>query len=359
MKIFNLDCHVSVIADLKKIFKDLGHDVTSWSISSANWIFGNQVANVDIINQDILSNGKPRWWSLDKKMADDFYERYKDELSEYDAFLCTYPPAFSLIYEKFKKPIIIQVPIRYEVPFQTNSEKWNYFNEYLRDGIDNGMIIPVANSEYDKRYFEFFVQRDCKLIPNICEYTNSKYNPTKSQFLYSGRLPMKFDTNFIIDKSSLGRFEWSDIYSYKGIIILPYNCSTMSIFEYYTANFPIFCPSYNLMLDLFSKYPGHVLSEISWNPITGMKPGSLIECDINNDPNRYDNLEIMSNWIKYSDFYNQEWMPHIIYFDSFDELSLQLKETNLQEVSKNMEEFNLVRKDKIYSEWGNILNNIK
>jgi hypothetical protein len=51
-------------------------------------------------------------------------------------------------------------------------------------------------------------------------------------------------------------------------------------------------------------------------------------------------------------------MPHIIYFDSFEELSLKLQ-TNLQEVSKNMEQFNSIRKDKIYTEWSNMLNNIK
>jgi len=34
MKFFNVDCHVSVIADLKDIFQNLGHEVTSWSLSA-------------------------------------------------------------------------------------------------------------------------------------------------------------------------------------------------------------------------------------------------------------------------------------------------------------------------------------
>jgi hypothetical protein len=351
MKIFNLDCHVSVIADLKQIFENLGHDVTSWSISGSNWIFNNKTANVDVVNQQT-------WHSLDKNMADSFYERYKDELSTYDAFICTYPPSFSLIFEKFNKPIILQIPIRYEVPFQNNSNKWNYFNDFLRDKIDSGLVIPVANSEYDRKYFEFFVNRDCKLIPNICEYTNAKYNPDKDQFLYSSRLPIKFDSNYIVDKSSLGRFQWSDLYSYKGIIIIPYNCSTMSIFEYYTANMPIFCPSLKFMTDLYKNYPSHVLSEISWNRISGMAPGSIIDCDRSNDPNDYNNLNTMKKWIEFSDFYNKDWMPHIIYFDSLNDLSLKLKQTNLEEVSKNMSVFNSTRKQKIYSEWKEILDQI-
>jgi hypothetical protein len=193
MKIFNLDCHISVIADLKQIFENLGHEVTSWSVSGHNFVFGREASKVDVINQQT-------WWNLDDKMIEEFYQRYKDELSEFDAFICTYPIAFSKIYEKFKKPIILHIPIRYEVPFHNNKEKWEKFNDYLRNGIDNKFIIPVANSEYDKRYFEFFVKRECKFIPNICEYTNTKWNPTKDQFLYSSRLIINFDTNKIVNK---------------------------------------------------------------------------------------------------------------------------------------------------------------
>jgi hypothetical protein len=91
MKLFNLDCHISVIADLKNIFTDLGHEVVSWSISGHNFIFDREPSKVDVINQQ-------SWWNLDDKMADDFYERYKDELSEFDAFICTYPLTFAKLY---------------------------------------------------------------------------------------------------------------------------------------------------------------------------------------------------------------------------------------------------------------------
>jgi hypothetical protein len=347
MRFFNIDLHISVIADIKKIFGDLEHNVDSWSLSGHNWIFNREPSKVDIVNQNT-------WRNLDQDMCDRFYERYKDELSKYDGFICTYPPSFSMIYEKFKKPIIIQVPIRYEVPFQRNAQKWNEFNEYLRNGIDSGMIIAVANSEYDKRYFEFFVKRECKLIPSICEYSNSDWNPIIDKFLYSSRLPINFGSDKIVDKSNLIKYDWQDIANYKGIIIIPYNCSTMSIFEYYTSNIPIFCPSKKLMKELYSNYSNYVLSELTWNQTFGYGPGSIIECDRTNDPNDYSNLNIMSNWIDYSDFYNTEWMPHIVYFDTFEELPSKLT-IDLAEVSKNMKEFNIIRKDKIYKEWNKII----
>ena len=44
-------------------------------------------------------------------------------------------------------------------------------------------------------------------------------------------------------------------------------------------------------------------------------------------------------------------MPHIIYFDDFDELIFKLKTTNLNEVSEKIKNFNVTRKNKIYKMW--------
>jgi hypothetical protein len=351
LKIFNLDCHVSVIADLKQIFEKFGHEVTSWSISGHNWVFNRRPKQVEIVNQNT-------WMSLNDEMCDKFYERYKDELSQYDAFLCTYPITFSMLYDKFNKPIILHIPIRYEVPFQNDKIKWERFNEYLRKRIDKGIIIPVANSEYDKEYFEFFVGRECQLIPSICNYTGSNWNPTNDKFLYSSRLKLPLNTDLIVDKDSLGKYKWQDLAAYKGLIVVPYTCSTMSIFEHYNANIPLFFPSKAFMMELYKSHGDSVLSEISWNRIFSLPPNSIIDCDFDKDPNRYDNAEIMSEWISLSDFYNQEWMPHIVYFDSLQDLSNKLSTTNLFEVSNKMKKFNIRMTEIIYTLWINILNEV-
>jgi hypothetical protein len=348
MKFFNLDCHISVIADIKKILEELGHSVESWSISGHNWVFNRNPTNVDIITPS-------SWKGLNQKMCDDFYTRYRDELSEYDAFICTYPPSFSMLFENFNKPIILYTPIRYEVPFHNDKIKWETFNEFLRKNIDSKKIIPIANSEYDKKYFEFFVKRDCKLIPNICDYTNTKWSPSKNKFLYSSRLNVNLDTSIIENKNNLIRYQWEDLSKYNGIIIIPYNCSTMSIYEHYAANIPLFCPTQEFMIELYSKYGHSVLSELTWNQTFGLPPGSVIDCDRTNDPNNYTNINIISNWVKYSDFYNEEWMPYITYFNSFEDLYSKLKTTNLKEINSKMKSFNIIRKNNIIDMWKNIL----
>lgn len=347
MKFFNIDLHIAVIEDIKTIFNELGHEVDSFCLSNHTWVFERAPDNIDIIN-------KNNWNFLDESLCNLFFDKYKDKLLEYDAFICTYPPSFSMLYERFNKPIILHIPIRYEVPFQNDAKKWNAFNQYLQRNIDYGKIIPIANSRYDQEYFEFFVKRECGFIPNICEYTKTKWNPTKNKFLYSGRLNWNFDKNSIDDRRSLKNYKWQDISSYNGIIIIPYNCSTMSIFEHYTSNIPLFCPSHEFMLDLYKNYPNQVLTELTWNKTKGLSSGSVIECG-KKDPNKYDDIEIMKYWIGLSDFYNEEWMPHIVYFNSFEDLENKLKTTDLKKVSLLMKEFNLTRKQKIYEKWSKIL----
>ena len=68
LNFFNLDCHISVIADLKNIFESLGHSVNSWSISGHNWIFNRPPSNVDVINSQT-------WKNLDKDMCEKYWSK--------------------------------------------------------------------------------------------------------------------------------------------------------------------------------------------------------------------------------------------------------------------------------------------
>ena len=145
MKFFNLDCHVSVIADIKKILESLGHEVVSYSISGHNWVFNRQPTKLDIINTN-------NWRQLNEDMCNSFYERYKDELSEYDGFICTYPLTFSLLYEKFKKPIILHIPIRYETPFESNPEQ---YGKYVEANPLDEYLVKMYNEGVNGRLKEY------------------------------------------------------------------------------------------------------------------------------------------------------------------------------------------------------------
>lgn len=352
MKFYNIDLHISIIADMRKIFTDLGHDVTDISLSNHTWVFNRKKDSIPM-----LDNG--RWMGLTpEQFSDEFYSTYKDSLSEYDAFIVTYPPPFSLLYKHFKKPIIINNPIRYEWPFSFRPNDWEKFNEYLREGVDEGYIILVANNMHDKIYMEDFIERSVELIPSICDYYDEKYVDNDNDFLYYSRNKIKEITNPKIKWKDdiFSSHKHSDLLKFKGIIHLPYQISYMSIFEQYTSNIPLILPTKRLLIELYEK-GYNVLNEVSWNGLHRMKSNSYIPYKKQYDPNDYQNVESFKHWIEYADFYVQEWMPHITYFDSFEELNMLVNTLNTSEISQKMSEFNEQRKRMIYDKWERLINN--
>jgi hypothetical protein len=324
VKFFNIDLHISVIEDIKFIFSELGHEVDSWCISGHNWVFNRDTPNVEIIDQN-------RWKNIDQSICDKFYERYKDELCDYDAFISCYPPVFALLYEKFNKPIFIVSATRYEYPLSSDPERWQWLDKKLKSMIDNGQIIATANNRYDKFYCEYFLEREFQHIPSICEYTNSKYSGSKD-FIVSGRARI----NPYEHISDLGRFSWEDLYKYKSIIHIPYNISIMSIFEQYTANVPLIFPSLE-----FGKRLPNFLSELIFHE----------NCRINND-----NISDFKSdsALSLCDFYDSEWMPNLKYFNSLEDLK-KLTTGDFSSDSENIRAFNVHRKKQILNMWSDVL----
>ena len=357
MKFFNLDLHIAVIADIKRIFEDLGHQVDDWTLSGHSWAMDRSPDKVDVVSA-------ANWHSLDEEMCDAFYERYKDELSQYDGFICTYAPSFCLLYEKFKKPIITVAPIRYEAPFWDDKKKWEWLNEYLKDGIDKGLIIPIANNKCDKEYCEVYTQREWNHIPSLCEYTESLYQPKHSSFLYHSLFPLHmlhYDPIIQNKKDALGpHYKWHQLTEYRGMIHIPYNVSTMSIFENYTSGMPMFFPSLEFMLKLRKSFGNMgILNQLSWREVWAQPPGTIISGPANKtDINNYGDVDQERPWIELADFYDEEWMPHINYFNSFHELSAMLNEVDTTTISQNMLSFNKIRKERVYGLWRDVLRGI-
>jgi hypothetical protein len=355
MKFFNIDLHISIIADMKKIFTDLGHDVLDVSLSDHTWVFNRPKDSVPM-----LDNG--RWMNLSpEQFAQEFYQyRNSQHLQDVDAFIVTYPPTFSLLYKYYDKPIIINNPIRYEWPFSFRKEDWEYFNDFLREGVDAGKIILVANNLYDKYYMEHFIEREVEHIPSICDYYNSYYEPeTELPFIYYSRDKIKEFTNSNIKfKDELySKHTHNDLVKYKGIIHMPYQISYMSIFEQYTSNIPLFFPTKELLFEIYKTSKYNVLKEVSWNAYFNQKSESFISYNQKYDPNDYHNLEAVNYWLQYSDFYDNDWMPHITYFSSLEELNSLVDTVDLQKISESMKKFNIGRKEKIYDMWNNLIKN--
>lgn len=348
MKFFNIDCHISVIADIQYIFKKLGHQVDDWCVSGHHWVMGKPLANIPLNNGGKIEGCA---W-IDKPTADSFYETYKDKLSHYDGFICCYPVEYCLLYEKFNKPVIIVNCVRYEHPFTREPERWKYTNECLLRLNERGLLHFVCNNKGDLWYSNYFLPQIQKTwIPNLCEYVNQSYNCTINKYLIHTRSKVQGVPSHLIDKLG-GRYSWSDVYKRKGVIHVPYHNGSMSIFEHYTGNMPMFIPSKKFGKELLKQ--NRMFDDLTFYKIYKMNEPSEKE-----NPNCLSNESNIDKWFDTCDFYDPENMPHIVYFDSWDHLKVLLETTNTQEISNKMKDYNIIRKEMVYSKWKNILNKIK
>ena len=341
MKFFNIDLHVSVIRDIKTIFNELGHSVDTFSLSGHNWVFKNEnIQRPDILNES-------NWHDISEEALERFYKHYKDKLDEYDGFIVTHTPVLAKFYERFNKPIIVVASTRYEHPFTDDKEQWKKLNTFFET---NENLILTSNNLFDKYYCEMFINKKFKFIESICSYTNAKYAPSINKGVVYSKFDIKNLTGFI-NKNSLGRVSWQDLYKHKCIAHFPYNVSTMSIFEQYCANVPLLFPSKEFTKTLLNNsFP--LYSELSYRAVKRLPPKSLF--GIENDPNIY-NVQNILDSLEYADFYR---FKNALYFDSLEELQYKFNNTNFDMVSFHMMQENMERMDNTLQSWKETLEGI-
>ena len=366
---FNIDFHISVIADIKNILESIGHDVVDRTLSQLAWAINKKVDQdiLEIINTKNLRD-------IDDIICDKFYEKYKYELSKYDGFIVTHTPCLAMLFERWKKPIIVMASTRYENPFVNNKNKWDKLNEFILDQYKKGLLITVSNNKFDSEYAKLFTGINWEVIPSLCEYTNMSYRPSNENILYWSKYKYKQIKQIITDKDELKPnkiqriinklplfykkygYSWGDIESYKAIFHIPYNISIMSLTEQYTANIPLIFPSKKLLLDLYkNNMMNGVLSEISFNQVYGVPTDSYVS-NFENDPNYFYKIEMISKWIDLADFYDQEYYPYITYINDLDDIYILNSNINFSKISDLMKEFNIHKKEIIKNKWTALIN---
>jgi len=348
VKLFSLDCHIG-INDLKCIVEDLGHTLDVWSISGHSHLLGWKKKHPKFINAHT-------WKTLDEDLAFSFAKQYADHLSKYDAFVCFYPSSFSMIYDFFDKPIIILAPIRSDTPFAGDTEKSSQFYSFMETRIREGKIIPIANNRVDQEYNSILTNTDWDLIPSLCDYTNAKYTGTKDSFIYpyQNRFRIKEINNLKITSGFSG-MSWPEIYSFKGIVHIPYHNTIMSCFEQYSAGVPLFFPDQELLKSLRKLNPRGILNEMSWQQIGSHNPIQRKQFTDNGllDIANWTHKDSLDHWIPKCDWYDQEWFPGINLFSSFDHLEEMITKSEFT-IQSGLTE----RKQRIMNLWAQKLKEI-
>ena len=294
MKLFNMDLHISVIADFKNLFPEF--DITDWCLSGHHWVFQKAQFAPKVINSTT-------WKNMDPTMIAAFQTEYDIFLKQFDGFICGHPNSFIQIFEKYGKPIIMINSCRYDMPFcwSKNYKMLQSYKDCLTRLNKKGLLVAVSNNKADQEYTRLASGIETNHIPSLCNYTGIKYNPTKNSFLGWGNFP---EHALITPKSQLGSpYKWSDISSFKGVAILPYEISTMSMFEFFSAGIPMFFPSKKLMVDNFNIQ-------------------SVSEYWGNDLPSELSVFSTKAKWLEYADFYHVFKSPNVYIYESFEHLIL-------------------------------------
>jgi len=115
---------------------------------------------------------------------------------------------------------------------------------------------------YDAEYVKYFTGlKDVPVLPNYCAYTKVSYSPTRSQVLIGPGRGIKDQLYRELKAAARGtrfasmarlrdlypRFEYKDLAAHPAIVLIPYQVSIMSLFEYYRMAIPLFVPSPSLL----------------------------------------------------------------------------------------------------------------
>jgi hypothetical protein len=187
-------------------------------------------------------------------MIEKFHKRYGSFLEVFDGFICGFPPVFALLFERYNMPIFMVNATRYEMPFcwEKNPSMKDFFETRLIAMQEKGQLIAVSNNQGDADYLYRATGLESRHIPSMCRYVGETYKPQKEEFVLFSKIKLNPMENVIYYKD-LGRYSWADLYSFKGIIHLPYEISTMSIFEHYSASIPLIMPTKRLLKNFLQR----------------------------------------------------------------------------------------------------------
>ena len=314
--IFALDLHTSITRDVQSPLRNSGINVRRWSISDSAELFNEPNLKISYINGST-------WRDIDSDKIYKFNRRYQKFLSNQDAFLVSHTFSFLDIFKDLGKPILAINTTRYESPYTYSQKKFDELNALVNSLSNCGLLHIVSNNIGDKDYLRQLSGVDSVYIPNLCDYTTPMSGEDGSWVVLSRNIDLSrkiaSQSNNLVsqyDKYPKG-FTFEEFARNRGVVVIPYNISTMRLFELTSAGFPVRIPSDRLLAEILH-LPG-VLSELSWVQVSGKKCPDWLE-GTPADPNW---IDFIPWWLRRADWNNFEMFPNVSRFDSFDELTYE------------------------------------
>lgn len=372
--IWSSDMHITPIADVKALLGELGVRFVDKSLSGHCHLKGTCATDLRVLTRDNAIELAP-----DVRRA--FFDAYKAdrEMAEVDLIFVSYPFALMEAYMPFNKTLVVLSSTRYEHG-RHEADRWAKLNRNAALVARSPHHVVGANNLYDFEYVRYFTglrASDVLLIPNYCDYAGVRYTPsaTVPGFVYGHTLGMgkdAFQQGFSqavaraksrVDVRDLravypGVYKYADLVRHPAIVYpAPYQLSTMSAMEQYRMGLPLLFPTVRFAVELDRKY-GVCEQRTWWRVLHGTRSaGSVLGRHADYDGTRFDpndemSEEAMQAWFAFADWY--QW-PHVILFDSWDDLVLKLETTDFASVSERMLAHNSNERVQLLEQWLDIL----
>lgn len=378
LNMLSIDFHISPIRDVKDVFErfqTLDHvRIIDKSLSGHCHLVNTCATDLRIITKE---NGISLSDCPNEFMRKFWTEyRYDRWFNNVDIFYCDYPISLCEVYMAFNKPMILVAPTRYEIG-RHDEHSWQRLNENLQVIASSKANTLAANNLYDLEYMKHFTGiSNIQLVPNLCLYVDAVYRPRRKEILIGPsrlnkaaheilygphglfsyiKLSSESTVQFVPLRKLYEHYTFKDLAQHQAMLVIPYQVSIMSLFEYYAMQIPMLVPSLDLLVEWQVEHL--LLEELSWNCVFNKCPETSVLAPHENSPHPFDPNDVLNPaalryWLKYADFY--QW-PGIIYFHSWDDLLDKVQSTDFADISRVMGEYNQQRISHVKGKWEEII----
>jgi hypothetical protein len=318
MKIVHLKFHHGCEIEIEYVFKKLGHDITSMT-------FDNNT------NEITYKRGQNCW------------EKNKDYFDTFDGIVTSYPCSScrTFLQNNWSKLLIIWVCNRVDYGIESDFE----FFSLLRSIKDRKNVYIFGNTFIENIYSvnvknvdigNFIIKPLGK--NKISDFMYKTYSDDEPDVFYVPpyqnetvllNLSEKLESLGIENKCEKFEYHMSELLGYKGIICIPYAWSTFAFFERLQLGLVTFIPSERFLIELFNQ------GKYWFQP-----------------PFNIDHPELL----QVSEWYTTEHRDLMVYFDSWNDLKLKIKNTNYQEKTRLILNYARMHEKETLERWNHVIN---
>jgi hypothetical protein len=326
-RVFSLDLHAAGTASVRGGLDELGIELVQWMIGDPKHVARDRPTFP--VADPVAHVNRHSWTDLSEERIAAFWRRYGRFLDQFDGFLVNHASAFARLFLPSGKPVLVHNTSRYENPYTMQARSWEALDEDLIKGVEAGQLLVASNNRADADYLRFYTGIQSSLMPSVTDYVSGIWTmerPVMALNTLSPQVEHAVSMRLGSLLKPLGTlfplgYTHNELFGLSGVVVVPYQVSTMFMFEVMNARMPLYVPSDELLQDWFNREYLGVLSQLSYLQVHG------VDTEIRpiGDLNRICDAEVRQWWLDRADFGQELGYPLMHRFDSLDHLAALLE----------------------------------